>query len=234
MHHVVRCSPSCRAPVPPPPALRTPYAAAVSACMRCRPSSLSIVKVVATCRQGGWVDVRVDGWRAAAPASGGVAEPARAAPPPSTPARRRQQQNLQTSSMLAWSTWLPFMICSTVTSLEKGRSGSSLGVSRKHCGVPSLRAGRGGSGRGWAGDKQAGCVDSCGQHCTASRKMGQWEQELQCSIQGTRTGHTTPTHAAPRGGRRPQPQEPAHRTNAAESNGIGQVQRKRAASTGFD
>lgn len=32
----------------------------------------------------------------------------------------------------------PFMICSTVTSLLKGRSGSSLGVSRKHCGVPSL------------------------------------------------------------------------------------------------
>jgi hypothetical protein len=33
----------------------------------------------------------------------------------------------------------PFMICSTVTSLLKGRSGSSLGVRRKHCGVPSLR-----------------------------------------------------------------------------------------------
>lgn len=31
----------------------------------------------------------------------------------------------------------PFMICSTVTAGEKGSSGSSLGVSRKDCGVPS-------------------------------------------------------------------------------------------------
>lgn len=38
-------------------------------------------------------------------------------------------------------TWLPFMICSTVTSWLNGRSGSSLGVSRKHCGVPSLQKG---------------------------------------------------------------------------------------------
>lgn len=33
----------------------------------------------------------------------------------------------------------PFMICSTVTASLKGRPGSSLGVRRKHWGVPGLR-----------------------------------------------------------------------------------------------
>lgn len=33
--------------------------------------------------------------------------------------------------------WGPFMICRTVTAGEKGSSGSSLGVSKNACGVPS-------------------------------------------------------------------------------------------------
>lgn len=67
----------------------------------------------------------------------------------------------------------PFMICSTVTSRVYGRSGSSLGVSRKHCGVPSLQ----GQPTGTAAEGPAGCY----QHGPRGRRLA-------CAHGGWKTG----------------------------------------------
>jgi hypothetical protein len=125
--------------------------AAASMFMRLLPSSFSIVKPTATCGQqveeegqlGNQGHDRHTHTLQQQPDASCSTKPYSIPASPPTNRQSQEDQRALTSLMCE-----PFMICSTVTSRVKGRSGSSLGVSRKHWGVPSLRARRAWQGSG--------------------------------------------------------------------------------------